>query len=107
MAYQIPRGLIERRRKARKEADRKERERLAELEKERVDRLLGEADAFQKACVIRRYVEQVIRENRRARKPFPEAEIKIWSTWALEQADRIDPVTSGAFLLLFKDAADS
>jgi hypothetical protein len=104
---QLREDLIERRRKAREEADRKERERLVELDKQRVGRLLDEADAFQKAGMIRRYVDQVVAANRMSRNPLPEAEMASWSTWALEQADKIDPVASGAFLLPAKDDSGS
>jgi hypothetical protein len=89
--------LIERMRKEREEAERQARERQEELERKRVDRLLGEAEGLRKAREIRRYVEDVLAANRSALEPVPESEINAWSSWALAQADRIDPIQSGAF----------
>jgi hypothetical protein len=89
--------LLERLRKAKEEAERKERERIAKLERERVDRLLGEADALRQAEAIRRYVAEARVANERSPNPMSVAELERWTAWALEQADRIDPVSSGAF----------
>jgi hypothetical protein len=86
--------LIEQQRKEAEEAARRERERLAELERKRVERLLGEADTLRKARAIRAYVEEV-RANSAA---VPIADLELWAEWALAQANRIDPVMSGAFL---------
>ncbi len=87
-------AIIERHRKEAEEAARKELEKLAELERLRVERLLGEAEALRRARAIRAYVQEV----RSAAPPVPQAELDTWAAWALEQADRIDPVFSGAFL---------
>ena len=90
-----------RRRKA--EAERKERERRERLERERVDRLLGEAASLARAQEIRRYVEAVRQANVLNTDPVPPAEMDAWSAWALAQADRIDPVKSGAFRKSYRD----
>ncbi|GGJ40672.1 hypothetical protein [Neoroseomonas lacus] len=89
--------LIEQRRKEREEAVRRERERIAELERRRVDRLLGEVEALQKAETIRRYVAQVRIANEGIAEPMLSVDLDAWAEWALAQADRIDPVTSGSF----------
>ncbi len=89
--------LIEKRRKAKEEAERLERERLAELERRRVERLLSEADALRKAEEIRRYVARAREANAALADPMSPDELETWSAWALAQADRIDPVRSGAF----------
>ncbi len=87
-------AVLERRRKAAEEAARREQERLAELERKRFERLLGEAEALRNARAIRTYVEEV----RAAASAVPQPDLDAWAQWALEQADRIDPVLSGAFL---------
>lgn len=84
--------------KEKEEAERKERERIAALEKARVDRLLGEAASLHQAEQIRAYVRAV--EMRLKELPGdgePESFAR-WKAWALAQADRIDPVKSGLFL---------
>jgi hypothetical protein len=87
-------AVLERRRKEAEEADRRERERVAELERKRVERLLSEAEALRNAQAIRAYVGEV----RAAAPAVPQADLDAWAGWALEQADRIDPVLTGAFL---------
>jgi hypothetical protein len=87
-------AIIDRRQREAEEAERKERERQAELERKRVERLLSEAEALRNARAIRAYVEEV----RAAAPAVPQAELDAWAVWALEQADRIDPVLGGAFL---------
>lgn len=89
--------LEEAARQAAAEAIRKERERQERLEKERVERLLGEAASLARAREIRRYVEEVRDANAASADPLPPERIDAWSDWALQQADRIDPVRSGAF----------
>ena len=84
--------IIEDRRREKEEAERKERERQERLEKERVDGLLADAAALRKAQDIRAYVEEI--------KTLVETEspdLQEWATWALAQADRIDPVVSGRY----------
>ncbi len=90
--------LIERAEKARIEAERAELERKALEEKARVDRLLGEAKALREAEEIRRYVQSVRSFNDASADPAPSDEIEKWASWALSQADRIDPVLSRRFL---------
>lgn len=86
--------LIEQRLKAQEEAKRRESERHAELERKRVERLLGEAEALRHARAIRTYVEEV----RAAAPSIPPDALDAWTEWALAEADRIDPVRSGTFL---------
>ena len=86
---------IEAARKAKLEAERQERERLAALEQTRISRLLGEADRLRQADAIRAYVAEV---GRRPTNALDTGAYENWRRWALEQADRIDPVASGEFL---------
>lgn len=90
--------LIEEARKRKEEEERKERERKIRLEKARVDRLLGEAEAFRQAADIRAYVQSVRAANTVAAEPVSDDELDAWTAWAIAQADRIDPVSSRRFL---------
>ncbi len=79
------------------QAEAAELARLAELERQRVERLLGEAAGLKKARGIRRYVSDVTAENARSSTPMDEIELEEWSRWALAQADRLDPLLNGDF----------
>lgn len=89
------------------ELEERERQRLIEekqaaqelrkrQEQERVERLLTQADALHQAETIRRYVAAVQSHPNIAR--LPQEQLSTWFNWALEQADRIDPVKTKAFL---------
>ena len=84
------------RRRQEAEAERKRREREAALAKERVDRLLARAKALTDACAIRAYVEAVC--SAPAVIAVDAGALVSWRAWALQQADRLDPLISGAFL---------
>jgi len=90
--------LIERSRIEREKAEQAERERRVKEEQARVDRLLSEAKALREAQEIRAYVASVKALNETSQEPIPETDIASWATWALEQADRIDPIRSRRFL---------
>ncbi len=90
--------LIERTKREKEEAEQAERERRLREEKARVDRLLSEAKALREAEEIRAYVASVRRLNENPIDPVSEDELTSWALWALEQADRIDPVRSRRFL---------
>lgn len=90
--------LIEEARLRKEEAERKELERLRLAEQARIERLLGEAAAFRQASDIRAYVRSVREATTSADHGVSAEELATWSTWALTQADRIDPVLSKAFL---------
>ncbi len=79
------------------EAERRERERQEQLEKARVERLLDEARSLQNAQTIREYVAAV-----RDRVADP-SDTARWCEWALAQADRIDPISSGRYLVSVTD----
>jgi len=91
---------IEDTRKEREEAARKEKERIAALEKARINNLLEEAAALQNAMTIRNYIADVRKAC--ASEAETRAEVEAWATWALAQADRIDPVNSRRFLKSFE-----
>ena len=80
------------------EAKRKLEEKQRLVEKAKTDRLLREAAAFRQARDIRQYVADVL-ATLQADSAIEEQEAaKRWATWALVEANRIDPVASGKFL---------
>ncbi|WP_427146127.1 hypothetical protein [Rhizobium leguminosarum] len=91
--------IIERANREREEAEKAARERRIKEEKARVDRLLSEAKALREAEEIRAYVASVRKLNKNSVDPVPEDELRNWALWALDQADRIDPVRSRRFLI--------
>jgi hypothetical protein len=99
----------EERRKQEEERLRLERERLARLEKARVDRLLDQAKALREAQEIRAYVEAVRAAQGTINEPLENFEMGHWTDWALSQADRIDPVRNGKFrsIQLEEDVTES
>lgn len=82
--------------KERVEAERKEQERQVALEQKRVEGLLEDAVAFRRARDIRAYVEEARAANLNAPEPTSSQDMDAWSGWALAQANRIDPVITGA-----------
>lgn len=87
---------IEEIRLARERAEREERERQEKLARERVERLVGEADALARAEMIRTYVMRA-REAAKLQ-GIASSDVERWAEWALETADEIDPIRSGRFL---------
>jgi hypothetical protein len=97
--------LEEEERQRKLKAESAEKERQKRIEQARIDRLLRGAAAFQQAGEIRKYVEALrLAQSRNRTSSFEEFE--RWSQWALAQADRIDPVTGGAFLSAMQDEDD-
>jgi hypothetical protein len=89
--------LLEEERKRKLEEERKRRERQAKLEQARVRHLLGQADAMRQAGQIRTYIAAIHEANKSAPQPMAADELGAWTQWAMAQADRIDPVLSGAY----------
>jgi hypothetical protein len=75
--------------------ERKERERQEALERERVARLLADAERLRQADAIRAFLADV---GRRLSSEAGVERYDAWSAWALAQADRIDPTHDLAFL---------
>jgi hypothetical protein len=86
----------ERAAREKKEADeRRERERLAAIERAKVNALVRDALSWRRAADIRSYVEAV----RAARhEPSRNESLDMWSSWALAEADKLDPIVSGRSL---------
>jgi hypothetical protein len=99
--------LIEDAKRRKREAEEKERARLAALEQAKIDRLLSEAAALQTATTIRHYVHAVREATLSLPQPIPADVLDAWERWALQQADRIDPVTSRRFLDLADQRPES
>lgn len=95
--------IIEEARKQKEEAERRERERLIQLEKARVDRLSSDASAYRQAIDIRAYVGTVRANSAQKGNPVSADALEAWAEWALAQADRIDPVRSGRFVESMQD----
>ncbi|MDR3436325.1 hypothetical protein [Telmatospirillum sp.] len=88
--------IIEETRLKKIEADRKERELREQEERDRIKRLLSEADLLRQADAIRSYVDAI--RDRAAGVPVAPEDIERWACWALAQADRIDPSKTLSFL---------
>ncbi len=79
--------ILAEREKARHEAERKERERQAALERRRVEHLLGQAEALRNAGAIRAFVEEVRATHANAGQKTDCGKLNAWSARALAQAD--------------------
>jgi len=85
-----------------------EKRRLIEAERMRVSDLISDAENWKKSKVIREYVSAVknaILEGSSALKP--KGELDDWIKWALEQADRLDPLTESPPSILDDDIEDA
>lgn len=79
------------------DADRVARE-IAAVEA-RIQALVGGAEALERAAQIRRYVSAVRAAAAERALPTQTPEVmEQWTSWALAQADAIDPVASGSFV---------
>lgn len=86
------------------EAEIRERERLAGLEKARIEALLTDAQNLDRSARLRRYVEIVVE-----RPPAGTSadDLKIWAAYVRSQADALDPLTSGRLQASMAEAIDS
>lgn len=87
--------------KRRLDEEKAECERLIRLEAERLKRLTDSAENLRKAQSIRRLVATVTEE---AAQEIDNDRIERWRQWALDQADKIDPVRAGR---IWDDVNDS
>jgi len=71
-----------------------ERERVERLKQARIQRLLDEAAAHRQACDIREYVDRVLTSLPMSLSGYRE-NAEAWAEWAREQADALDPITTG------------
>ena len=89
--------IIDERKRRKEEEERLERKRQIQLEKDKVQRLLDDADKLLQADKIRQYVEIVKTRISNGNSGIPVEKLITWVNWAIAQADRIDPVLSGQF----------
>jgi hypothetical protein len=97
--------LEEKERQEKLAAERAEKERLRQIEQARIDRLIRDAAAFNQANEIRKYVE-AIRLSQASNGATVTDELERWTQWALELAERIDPVHNEIFLRAMHDEDD-
>lgn len=86
------------------EAERRERERLAALEKARIEALLTDAQNLERSARLRHYVDLVL--ERPPADTSPE-DLDIWAAYVLRQADVLDPLTSGRLQTSIAEAKES
>lgn len=91
----------ERRRREALEREQKERDRQVKLEQARVQRLLLDARSLREAEDIRAYVAAA--KDSDVRRAFSPEGFERWADWALAQATRHDPLTSGRFMQSLND----
>jgi hypothetical protein len=75
----------------REEDERRERERLAAIEKAKLDNLLRNAEAWRTARNLRRYIRAVMETTSEY---GDSQQLEAWSLWALAEADKLDPLVS-------------
>ena len=70
-----------------------EKKRRLEDEQSRVDNLISDAENWKKSQLIREYVDAVKESVMNGNSTiYPENELQNWAKWALDQADRLDPL---------------
>ena len=74
------------------ETEQRERERLAAIEKAKLDALLSDAEGWRTANNLRAYIEAACQA---ASARAETAEFKAWLRWASGEADKLDPIISG------------
>lgn len=75
----------------------------AKKENECIDNLIEQATVLQKAETIRNFVNSILKNIRNI--DASASDIDKWASWALLQADRIDPVKNPSFLYFDDDIA--
>ncbi|MGV7245520.1 hypothetical protein [Caballeronia sp. M23-90] len=86
---------LEAMRKQREDAERRERERIAQAEADRVSRLFVQVAAWQQAQQIRAYVEEVITSPHAVEGQAFDGDRDVWTRWALAVAVQLDPLSAG------------
>jgi hypothetical protein len=80
------------RRYAEAERERWKQEELRKAEEKRVQELLQHVSAWRQAAEIRAYVQAVRTAAGTGRRDIDEARQEDWASWALAQADCLDPL---------------
>jgi hypothetical protein len=88
-------AALEAARKQREDAERRERERIAQAEADRVNRLFAQVAARQQALQIRHYVDEVTATPGAIAGRAFEGDRDAWAAWALALAALLDPLLPG------------
>jgi hypothetical protein len=91
------RELAEKARREAAERQRKEREKILKREQARREKLLSDAENWNKATLVRQYVHAVLEEPRSS---DAATAANRWAQWALAEADRMDPLRQSVDHLL-------
>lgn len=84
--------LLEKARRQEAQRQRREREKLLELEQARRNKLIMETAAWQQASEVRKFVSAVMNTAQSSNANSTNASLTEWATWALAEADRLDPL---------------
>ena len=95
--------LIEEIKRREEEARRLAEEHRIQTEQARIDRLLAEANSLRQAREIRDYVAAVRQRHMAQDEGMPTDNLETWASWALAQAERIDPVEGSRFMESMND----
>jgi hypothetical protein len=79
------------------EAARKERQRLEKVEADRRNQLIAETEAWRQASDIRAYIEAQLTRRKASAEGEARTALETWASWALAEADQIDPLFREAF----------
>jgi C4-dicarboxylate-specific signal transduction histidine kinase len=96
-------SLIEEIQRREDEARRFAEERRIQTEQSRVDRLLADANSLRQAREIRDYVGAVRQLHTAQDEGMPTDKLETWASWAVAQAERIDPVSGLRFIESMND----
>jgi hypothetical protein len=78
--------------------EREKREEIRRKEAHRLQALLRKVTQWQQAADIRAYVDAALTAAQTGRAKIDSERLKIWASWALTQADQIDPIVTGNLL---------
>lgn len=87
----------ERAERARQEEEKRRQERLVELNRRRLENLRTSGELLRQAQEIRTLVQRVRQAIVEGSVAIDASVLEAWESWALAEADRIDPVRSGQF----------
>ena len=99
--------LLEAERECRETEIRMAREREEKIRRDKLQKLLDDAAAYRQAEDIRQYVERVLSAVSYQSIDAAQEAVETWAVWARVQADVLDPVKCGRFLLREEDTAGS
>lgn len=93
----------EREERERIEQEKRKQEQLAELNRQRLQCLQTSGELLRQAQDIRALVERVRQAIVEGSADIDDPTLEAWESWALEEADRIDPICSGQVMSHIKE----